>query len=74
MPNLMDKHLARVRDINTWVRAKTDKEILEYMAGTPERAALYFIDKSDHDFRLQNVRAELRNRGLQWPPNQDTAT
>lgn len=74
MANLMDKHLTRVLNINTWVRAKTDKELLEFMAGNPERAALYFIDKPDHDFRLQNVRAELRNRGLQWPPNQDTET
>lgn len=74
MPNLMDKHLARVRDLYAWVCAKTDKEILEFMEGTPERAAMYFIDKSDHDFRLQNVRAELRRRGLQWPPNQDTET
>lgn len=70
----MDKHLARVRNLHTWVRAKTDEEIFEFMAGTPERAALYFIDKPDHDFRLQFAHAELLNRGLQWPPNQDTVT
>lgn len=74
MPNLMDLHLTRVRNLYAWVRVKTDEEVLEFMAGTPERAALYFIDKSDHDFHLQNVHAELRRRGLQWPPNQDTET
>lgn len=74
MLDLMDVHLARVRKLNAWVRAKTDKEILEFMAGTPERAALYFTDKPDHDFRLQFVHAELKKRGLQWPPKQDTET
>ena len=74
MPNLTKLHLARVRNLNAWVCAKTDKELLEFMAGTPERAALYFVDKPDHDFRLQFMHAELRKRGLQWPPNQGTAT